>query len=242
MYEEDAAGTGTSPGNVPETAGGETNSGGMADGRVPSGNGAGDGADSGKTAGNGAQKLEIIGTKTEEERAADDLAAAELEKEALGGGSAKAEEPEPEEEEPDVSVYEKTEEYANGRMDIFRAYLKELNLTGHDDMNVILPDGALAVHAHNIYLQVAYDHGLIVGVVFILVGAATFVQGCIYYGRRRNRVPCAAMPAVILVGVAMAGLVEWIFHLCNPAGFILMLMLAPLLFDMGEKDGERDAR
>ena len=88
----------------------------------------------------------------------------------MEGNFEKAEEEETEEE--DLSVYEKTEEYANGRMDIFRAYLKELNLAGHDDMGAILPDGSLAVHAHNIYLQVAYDHGLAVGAVFVLVGGA----------------------------------------------------------------------
>mgnify|MGYP006922442532 CR=1 FL=1 len=85
----------------------------------------------------------------------------------------------------DLSVYEKTEEYANGRMDIFRAYLEQLNLTGHEEMGAILPNGELAVHAHNIYLQVAYDHGIVVGVVFLFVGAAAFVQGCIFYKKRK---------------------------------------------------------
>ncbi len=194
-------------------------------------------SDNGNVAGRGDKKLNIIGTKSEEERAAAEQAAAEREKEALEGDFTDDEEEE--EPEEDLNVYEKTEEYANGRMDIFRAYLKELNLAGHDDMGAVLPDGSLAVHAHNIYLQVAYDHGIIVGVAFVLVGAATFVQSCIYYKRKKNKVLCAAMPAAVLTAFAMAGLVEWIFHLCNPAGFILLLVLAPLLFDMGEKDNER---
>lgn len=195
-----------------------------------------------KAAGSGTQgsdnadrELEIIGIKSEEERAAEEAAAAEREQEALNGGSEENQE-EPEEEiEEDTSVYEKTEEYANGRMDIFRAYIEQLNLTGHDEMGTMLPDGSLAVHAHNIYLQVAYDHGLVVGVLFIIVGAAGFVQGCIYYKKRKNEVPCAALPATVIVAFAMAGLVEWIFHLCHPAGLVLMLVLAPLLFDMGAK-------
>lgn len=77
-------------------------------------------------------------------------------------------------------------------MDIFRAYIGEMNLTGHDEMGAMLPNGELAVHAHNIYLQVAYDHGLVVGVVFLLVGAASFVQGCIFYKKRKGNIPCAA--------------------------------------------------
>ncbi len=176
--------------------------------------------------------LNIIGFKTEEERAADDAAAAEREAEALHAKGEKEEQVQEKEEIEDMSVYEKTEEYANGRMDIFRAYIDQLNLTGHDDMGAMLPDGSLSVHAHNIYLQVAYDHGIVVGVLFVVVGAAAFVQGCIFYKRRKNQVPCAALPAAAVAAFAMAGLVEWIFHLCHPASFVLMLVLSPLLSDM----------
>lgn len=191
--------------------------------------------DGGKMASEGADKpkLNIIGTKTEEERAAAEADAAELERSAKEDNF--EEEPEEELPEEDTSVYEKTEEYANGRMDIFRAYLEQLNLTGHDEMGAYLPDGELAVHAHNIYLQVAYDHGIIVGILFVAVGAGAFIQGCIYYARRKDKVRCAAMPAAVIAAFAMAGLVEWIFHLCHPAGFTLLIVLAPLLFDMGRK-------
>ena len=181
------------------------------------------------------RKLDIIGIKTEEERQAEEEEAARREAEAKNSKAEEIEEATEEEPEEDMSVYEKTEEYANGRMDIFRAYIGEMNLTGHDEMGAMLPNGELAVHAHNIYLQVAYDHGLVVGVVFLLVGAASFVQGCIFYKKRKGNIPCAALPAAAIAAFAMAGLVEWIFHLCHPAGFILMLVLAPLLFDMGDK-------
>ncbi len=185
--------------------------------------------------GNGHNKLDIIGFKTEEERAADDAAAAQREEEALHSQYEKEKPKEEEEIIEDMSVYEKTEEYANGRMDIFRAYIDQLNLTGHDEMGAMLPDGSLAVHAHNIYLQVAYDHGIIVGVLFLLVGTAAFVQGCIFYKKRKSQVPCAALPAAAVAAFAMAGLVEWIFHLCHPASFVLMLVIAPLLFEARER-------
>lgn len=186
---------------------------------------AGDGAD-------GHNGMNIIGFKTEEERAEDDAEAARREAEALHAGSVKEEQVQEKEEVEDMSVYEKTEEYANGRMDIFKAYISQLNLTGHADMGAMLPDGTLAVHAHNIYLQAAYDHGIIVGILFLVVGIAAFVQGCIFYKRRKSQVSCAALPAAAVAAFAMAGLVEWIFHLCHPASFVLMLVLSPLLFDM----------
>ena len=231
---EDMHDSAAADGSAQPESGGQGNSGltdGTEDGSGIRPEDTGDGGSTG-TVGSGDKKLNIIGTKTEEERAAEEEAAAQLEKDALEGNFEKAEEEEAVEE--DLSVYEKTEEYANGRMDIFRAYLKELNLAGHDDMGAILPDGSLAVHAHNIYLQVAYDHGLAVGAVFVLVGAVTFVQGCLYY-RKKRQVSCAALPVAVLTAFAMAGLVEWIFHLCHPAGFVLMLTLAPLLFGMGEE-------
>lgn len=188
----------------------------------------------GGTLESGDRTLNIIGIKTEEERAAEEAAAAEREKEALEGDFSVEEEAE-EEELEDTSVYEKTEEYANGRMDIFKAYFGQLNMNGHEEMGATLQDGSLAVHAHNIYLQVAYDHGLVVGIVFILVGVATFIQGIIYYRRRDKEVPCAALPVAAVTAFAVAGLVEWIFHLCQPASLVLLLVLAPLLFDMGVK-------
>lgn len=184
--------------------------------------------------GEGDQKLNIIGTKTQEERTAEEEQAKELEKAAKETDFTE-ENPEEETVIEDTSVYEKTEEYANGRMDIFRAYLEQLNLTGHDDMGAYLPDGELAVHAHNIYIQVAYDHGIIVGIIFIIVGAATFIQGCIFYRRRKDEVSCAFLPVVVVVAFAVAGIAEWVFHLCHPAGFTLLLVLAPLLFGMGDK-------
>ena len=188
----------------------------------------------GSTLESGDRTLNIIGTKTDEERAAEEAAAAEREKEALEGDFTEEEE---EEEEiiEDTSVYEKTEEYANGRMDIFRAYIEQMNVNGHEEMGAMLPDGSMAVHAHNIYLQVAYDHGLLVGILFVLVGVGTFVQGVIFYRRRDKEVPCAALPVAVVVAFAVAGLVEWIFHLCQPATLVLLLVLAPLLFDMGVK-------
>ena len=47
--------------------------------------------------------------------------------------------------------------------------------------------------------------------------------------------PCAALPAAAVAAFAMAGLVEWIFHLCHPASFVLMLVIAPLLFEAQER-------
>lgn len=129
---------------------------------------------------------------------------------------------------PVEAVEEK--DYTNGRVDIFKSYIEQLNMTGHTEMGALLQNGEIATHAHNIYLQVAYDHGIFVGIVFVLVGIVTFAVSCIYYHQKKGRITYAALPAVVTVAVAVAGMVEWIFHLSNPCGFVLMLVITPLLF------------
>ncbi len=140
---------------------------------------------------------------------------------------------------PEQEAQSDAQNYANGRFEIFELYYNHLNQNGHDDMYITLPDGSLIVHAHNIYLQVAYDHGILVGVVFILVGIGTLIQGLLYYFRKKEVRECAVLPLVILLLFAVAGLTEWIFHPCNPIAYCLLLTLAPLLFD-GKKSGGRN--
>ncbi len=131
----------------------------------------------------------------------------------------------------------KMESYANGRLDIFKLYIANLNMTGHDDMELILPDGTSgAAHAHNTYIQAAYDHGIPVGIVFILFGFCTLIQSVVYYKRRKDSRLCSLLPFALLITFAAAGLTEWLFHPCNPITFCMLSALAPLLCDMDNRD------
>lgn len=137
----------------------------------------------------------------------------------------------PDAEQEEDEEQEETEiDYTNGRLDIFRSYIEQLNMTGHEEMGAILKDGSTATHAHNIYLQVAYDHGIPVGILFVLVGIGTFGASLLYYHKKKDQTAYALLPAVVTVAVAVAGMVEWIFHLSNPCGFVLMLVITPLVF------------
>ena len=171
-----------------------------------------------ETAGNPAETAQADGAQTSEETA---QAAGQADAGASSG-------PVEEEEGGDIS---------NGRFALFQKYIAQWNLTGHELMGVPLEDGSLSVHAHNTYLQVIHDHGLITGAVFVLLGAATLVQMLryayyhLYRLRRRQekRDEYAALPLAVFVAFAAAGLVEWLFHPCNPMGFAGMAALAPLL-------------
>ena len=139
----------------------------------------------------------------------------------------------------DVSAPEETvddeEAGTNGRLDIFKVYYNNLDKVGHDDMGIMEPDGNYIVHAHNIYLQVAYDHGIYVGLAFVILGVGTLIQSLLYYrGHRGDRI-CAALPFAILLVFAVSGLTEWVFHPCNFITCCLLLAIAPLLIDRPKK-------
>lgn len=124
--------------------------------------------------------------------------------------------------------------YANGRLEIFKLYITHLNMTGHDDMAVIMPDGTVeGAHAHNTYIQAAYDHGIPMGIVFIIFWLCTLIQSAVYYKKRKEDRMCSLLPLALLITFAAAGLTEWVFHPCNPIAFGMMLALSPLLSDMG---------
>ena len=126
-------------------------------------------------------------------------------------------------------LYEQ-EDISNGRFDIFTEYIGYWNLTGHELMGVPLADGSIAVHAHNTFLQMIHDHGLVTGVVFIILGVVSFIMAFLRYVRKEKESEYLALTIAVLPAFALAGMVEWIFHLCNPFGITLITVITPLLF------------
>ncbi len=127
-------------------------------------------------------------------------------------------------------------DYTNGRLSIYRSYLEQMNLWGHDGMGAVLEDGSIAMHAHNVFLQVAFDHGIIAGIWFALFLLLTFLQACLYYKRclRSGRLSeaekqSALLPLAAVTAFGAAGMVEWVFTLCNPMTIFLFYAIAPLL-------------
>lgn len=119
-------------------------------------------------------------------------------------------------------------DYTNGRIDIYKSYIEQLNMTGHDTMGAILKDGEIATHAHDVYLQVAYDHGIPTAVVFVLYGVTLLVMGIIFFMKNKDKYDALAM--TVVVAFAVAGVVEWVFHLSHPMSFVMLLSITPLMF------------
>ncbi|MFI3199926.1 MAG: hypothetical protein R3Y54_00185 [Eubacteriales bacterium] len=115
----------------------------------------------------------------------------------------------------------------NGRVDIWKAYIGEMNLTGHEIMGALVGED-LQVHAHNSFLQVMHDHGLITGILFIILYVVSIYRGIMYY-RVNVRDYSRLLPITMLGAFGIVSVAEWIFHPCNPLGLGFLLSLAPLL-------------
>ncbi len=124
---------------------------------------------------------------------------------------------------------------SNGRLTIFRSYASQLNMWGHEEMGAPLPNGETAVHAHNTYLQVAYDHGIPAGILFVAVLAMALICGIGYYRKNRSIEPLSLITPAIVIGFMVAGASEWVFQYSNPMTVALMLSVAPLTFKMKTK-------
>ncbi len=123
---------------------------------------------------------------------------------------------------------------SNGRITIFTSYLQQLNMWGHEEMGATLPDGEVAVHAHNTFLQVAYDHGIVVGILFGLTILAALVSSILYYKKNREKEPLSLITCAVVIGFAVAGISEWVFQYASPMTVAFMISLVPLTFKAKE--------
>lgn len=135
---------------------------------------------------------------------------------------------------------EEPRDISSGRLTIFREYIKAWNLTGHEDMSFQFPDGSTPAHAHNSFLQVIHDHGLITGVLFLAFGVLSFLLSIRNYSVKKQEGEAFynALSVAVILAFAFASMVEWIFHFANPMGFALFIVIIPLLFRRhnGEKN------
>ncbi len=124
-------------------------------------------------------------------------------------------------------------EMSNGRVEIFLEYIKNWNLTGHEKMQIQFPDGSIPAHAHNTFLQVIHDHGLITGILFFLFGIISFILTTWHYSVKIVKTEenfYNVLSMAVILAFAVAGMVEWIFHYSNPFGFAIFIVIIPLLF------------
>jgi len=134
----------------------------------------------------------------------------------------------------DIEINSSINNISNGRIDIFKEYIANWNLTGHEDMSVVKEDGTSIVHAHNVFLQVAHDHGVPIGILFIVFGVASFVIAFVRFVKNDD---CKyAVTLAVILAFAVSGITEWNFQLCQPFAMGLFMVLTPLLFRIKDKE------
>lgn len=121
-------------------------------------------------------------------------------------------------------------DYTNGRLDIYKSYIRQMNMTGHDGMGAILKDGSISSHAHDVYLQVAFDHGIPTGIVFVIFLGVCYIASFVFYLKNKVSRPNTALTFTLITAFGVAGLVEWTYHLGHPMTIALWLSIIPLIF------------
>lgn len=116
----------------------------------------------------------------------------------------------------------------NGRAEIFKLYIGRLNMTGHDTMTIETTYQTYS-HAHNTFIQVAYDTGIIGGILFLLRGIWAAVRALRYYLAERESSLFTLLPLIVIITFGVTGMTEWVFHMSIPTTFALMFVQMPLL-------------
>ena len=113
---------------------------------------------------------------------------------------------------------------SNGRFEIFGDYFQALEFRGHPKMAPVNEDGEDYAHAHNSYLQVAYNFGLIAGILFLAICALSLWRSiCLFYTQGK-KYSIYLVPFSLVVVFGFVSLTEWAFHPCIPAGFCFLVL------------------
>ena len=76
----------------------------------------------------------------------------------------------------------------NVRLDIYRYFFKKLKLIGDKEamQGVWITEDFFASHCHNVFLQMAYDFGIIVGILFITVFMLSYLYNAIRFFKEKT--------------------------------------------------------
>lgn len=146
-----------------------------------------------------------------------------------------------EEEDDDEEQTVEQNDVSNGRFVIFMDYVKALSFEGHEKMAIVNEEGKEHVHAHNSYLQVAYNFGMIAGVVFLAICAISLWSSIRLAMTQGEQFGIYIVPFALIIVFGLISVTEWAFHPCIPAGFCFLLM-QPLLISARLSSGAEPPR
>ena len=140
-------------------------------------------------------------------------------------GSDKTEDAAPDTASGSSSISNAVNNISNGRLEIAKLYLDNLNMTGHRGMMI---EGSGISHSHNAYLQAAYDFGIPTGIIFTLWVMLSAVISLYRYLKHKDNGDLLSFG--ISLSFLLVAFTEWNFHYCNPTTIISLLCIMPLLY------------
>lgn len=99
------------------------------------------------------------------------------------------------------------DEMLNGRITIFKSYIKKLNNDGHRKYNKKVK-GENAAHAHNNIIQMAYTYGKPAGLMYVIVLILSVYYSVRLYIINHNKRRTAILPMLIVAGFLMTSMTE----------------------------------
>ncbi len=124
----------------------------------------------------------------------------------------------------------------NGRTEIWKAYLGRITFAGHYPGHIEIEEGKLIYHAHNSYLQMIYQFGILTGLAYAMLVAGAFVTAVWTYRKRRSLRKALTFPLLMSALYMFAMMTE---SLCYPAYVICFSALyncGLLMFPQGREE------
>lgn len=111
---------------------------------------------------------------------------------------------------------ESLDKVLNGRLSIYKSYIKKLNFKGHAKIGKVvhgceIVDGERVANAHNSVIQIAYTYGIITALVFIFLILLTIINSIKYYNKYTGIKDYASLPMLITFAYIFTSLTESIF-------------------------------
>lgn len=137
---------------------------------------------------------------------------------------------------PEQMIYpemQQQEEFksTSARLSIYRHYLGALNIMGHkeQDNGIQLTEDYLAPHAHNLFLQYAFNYGLPAGLLFLcfIASSGILLLIAVFRSGAKKSMPIAALKIVALLpfaATAAFGMTEMMWRFGMLSNLLLFLL------------------
>lgn len=129
-----------------------------------------------------------------------------------------------------------TTDFSNGRFDIFKLYLSKVSWKGNPGTILADDNGGEYAHAHNSFIMVFYNYGIIAGVLFIVLCVWTLIKALNYFQKNGKKEGAWLVPLSVVIVFGVTSLTEWTYHPCFAPGYAFTFII-PFLMYQKEKEG-----